>query len=234
MVAVRQGVGRAIKVSGGGSFSSVRRVAYLRLFAAAAVTALGGCSTVLKSENSAELRAAAIEREALKSAAEAVASVKWPKPESADWGARLAGVVGAAPERVSEDDAARAYLAVLGPAPRKDALLADAARHVAAAGELARLAEGAAEAIRPTMTDVSIVEEAIIDFRRTRDVYYEAVAALAGEGEAFSSAESRALKASFSDAIERLGDAADALADRVAEDDTRTFAGPTSASKFVN
>lgn len=231
MLAVKQGVGRSIKVRGG---ISMRRVACWRRLAAIAAIGLGGCSTVLSSENGAELRAAAIEREALKSAADAVALTRWPKPENADWGARLAGVVGAGSERFSEDDAVAAYLAALGESPRQDDLLADAARHVAAAGELARVAQGAAESIRPTMTDVSIVEDAIIGLRATRDIYLEAADALAKEGEALSPAEERALKAAFGDAIKELGAAADHLADRVAADDTTTYASPVTPSKFVN
>ena len=200
--------------------------------AAAVFCLLGGCSTVIKSENSETLRAAAVEREALIAAAGAVVETKWPKPDGADWGARLVGAAPSGSRDVSENDAAAMYLAKLGPAPRKGALLADAAVHIGAAQELARAAEATAQAVRPARADVSIIEEAIVDFRQTRDIYLATLKTIAKDGEPVTSSETKALKASFAGAIEALSAAADDLADSVERDDTETFAGPVS--KFVN
>ncbi len=235
MIAVKSRVGRAIKLrstrrAGGarGVRVPVRYWALIGLISAMGVAA-SACSTGLSS-NSEALRAAAVEREALSAAAEAVRATKWPKPEAADWGARLAGVVGDG--RFSEEDAAAAYVAGLR-APRKPALIADANAHLDAAAELARIGEAVAQSVRPAMADVSTLEEAIVDLRTTREVYLAGMKAIAKDGEPVAPGEVRAIKASFSEAIEKLGDTADDLADAVEADRTETFAGP-AAPKFVN
>ena len=173
-----------------------------------ALLAAGGCSTVILSENSHSPQSAA-EHAALVEAASAVSQAGWPKPQEASWSDRLTGGE-ANSARVSEDDAAEVYVATLG-APRKSALLDDAARHLEAARALAAAADAAASTLRPAMADVSVVETAIADLRQARDIYLKSLDLVARDGEAIASAERRRLKADFGYAIKELGAAADAL-----------------------
>lgn len=194
--------------------------------------ALGGCSTVIFSENSADERGAAIEREALIDAAAAVSKTKWPEPQNVSWQARIAHI-GA--DRVSKSDAVEAYLASFGDSkPKYDKVLGDAGAHLLAADNLTRAAANAANSVRPVMADVSVVEEAIGDLRQTRDIYLESLKILAREGEPVRSANIRALKSQFDGAIKELGDVADELADRVADDATQIYAGPSSPRYKLN
>lgn len=82
------------------------------------------------------------------------------------------------------------------------------------------------------MSDVSVVEKAILDLREARDVYLASLKLIARAGEPVASTESRRLKAEFGAAIEDLGAAADRLADEAENDPRRTFAGP--AARFLN
>jgi hypothetical protein len=183
----------------------------LRAFALFAGASLlltaGGCSTVLVPEKSLSENVA--ERAALVEAAAAVAETRWPKPEAASWSDRLAG--DATKSDVSESDAARIYAASLE-TPRKAALLEDASRHIAAGRDLVGVAAAAAEAIRPAMSDVSVVEAAIADLRQARDIYLASLKLIGREGEPVASSESRELKSEFAAVIEDLGAAADARA----------------------
>lgn len=204
----------------------MRRILRLVCVGAGAVLvgALGGCSTVLFSDNGAAERSAAVEREALIDAAAAVSRTKWPAPDDASWQARIAHL---GSEHVSKSDAVEVYLASLGEGgARYDLVLADAGEHLKAADGLARAAANAANSVRPVMADVSVVEDAIGDLRYTRDIYVECLKTLAKEGEPAPAGNVRALKSRFDDAIKALGDVADELADRVADDRTETFAGP--------
>lgn len=186
---------------------------------------LGGCSTVIFSEHSSTERTTAIEREALIEAAAAVSRTQWPKPENASWQARIVHI-GAS--RLSQSDAVDAYLASLGgDETRYVRVLDDAGAHLRAADGLTRAAANAAQSVRPVTADISIVEAAIGDLRQTRDIYVEALKVLDKQGEPVPAASLRQLKSDFDSAIKQLGAVADELADRVADDHTETFAGPT-------
>lgn len=185
---------------------------------------VGGCSTVVFSQNQAENRNAAIERDALVSAASAISETKWPQPRSASWTARLTGGSSDA-SLVSKDAAIEAYLKSLGAPPgRQTIVFSDAARHLDAANALVDAASLAAESIRPLMADVAIVEEAIGELRENRDIYLASLKELAHEGEMIDSVAVRALKAEFNEAIEAVGEAADLLAAKVSLDRTETVA----------
>ncbi|MEZ5982000.1 MAG: hypothetical protein R3C54_06780 [Parvularculaceae bacterium] len=187
---------------------------------------LGGCSTVVFSENTSTQRAAAVEREALIDAASQVAKTKWPHPQNASWQARFISMSPGG-ERLSQSETINAYLNSLSSDQSKpEQVLADAQGHLAAASALARAANAAAGSIRPVKADVAIVEEAIGDLRDTRDIYVASLKSLAKHGEPVQTTNVRELKSEFDDAIRELGAAADLLADRVDGDQTETFAAP--------
>lgn len=211
----------------------MRKVARLGCLLAGVIQvgALGGCSTVLFSEDNSAARTAAIEREALIDAAETLSRTSWPEPENVSWQARIVHI-GA--DRVSKSDAVEIYLASLGETgDRYSKVLRDAEAHLRAADDLALAAANAAQSVRPVMDDVSIVEEAIGDLRQTRDIYVESLKALAKLGEPAPSPTVRELKSGFDTAIKTLGAVADELADRIADDDTETFAGPAQHDQLV-
>lgn len=187
----------------------------------------GGCSTVIFTDsNVAADRASAIEREALIEAASAVSETKWPQPTQIAWQARLSPL-SASEDVVTEADAAEAYLSSIRvPGRRHEQVYADAEAHLRAAAALARAADAATNSVRPVKADIAVVEDAIGSLRQTRDIYVLSLKALARHGEPVEAENVRALKDDFDDAIKALGSAADALADRVARDRTKTFAGP--------
>ena len=176
-----------------------------------------GCATVVVSENA--------QRDQLAAEHAALAEA-----QSASWSDRLAGAADAE-ARSSTEDAARAYVASLA-APRKDAALGDAAYHLGAARALVLAAETASGSLRPAMSDVSVIENAIMDLRAARDVYLASLKLIQRAGEPVPAAETRQLKAEFGAAIENLGAAADRLADEAESDPRRTFAGPSA--QFLN
>lgn len=187
---------------------------------------LGGCTTVLVSENADADRAAAMERVALIAAADRLSNTPWPKPEPASLGARLTGgVVGGS--RVSQGDAVTAYLARLAgePAPAS-AVFTDAENHLGAAANLVDVADIAAASMRPARADIAILEEAIGDLRMTRDVYLASLKTLARSGDAVDDQDVRQLRVAFNAAIEEMGAAADRLAESVADTRARNFAEP--------
>ncbi len=199
---------------------------FLRAIASvgALVTMTGGCSTVVFQEHAGAVRSPAVERDALVRAASDVSQTKWPKPEGASFGRLLTVVVGSG-DRVTESDAVDRYLESLATAQdRRLVVLADAERHLAAASLLAQAAEAAAEGFRPAMADVSLVESAIGDLRSVRDIYLSSLKRLSKEGEEVDSQTVSVLRSAFNDSIERIGDAADRLADAVAHDRTETLA----------
>jgi uncharacterized protein YceK len=204
------------------------RLSLAALSVAAAVTS-SGCSTVVLSQDPQQQETAA-EHAALAEAASAVAAAPWPKTAPASWSERLAGAD--QPElRISTTDAAQHYVASLGVA-RRDAVLAEAARHLSAARALVEVAEAMSGALRPVMADVSLVEGAISDLRQARDIYLASLKLIDRAGEPVAAAEARRLKSDFGAVIGALGAAADRLAEEVESDPRRTFAGP--APRFVN
>lgn len=197
----------------------------LAMGAAAVVISASGCATVITSDGATARRETAVERAALVEAAAAVAQTRWPKPERASLVEILSvGVVSA--DRMTENKAAEFYLATLQDAQaRQTQVFADAQAHLEAARWLATATKAAAESVRPTTSDISVVEEAIGELRGARDIYVAALKALSKEGEIVESEAVHALKAEFNAAIAEIGAAADRLAEAVAEDRTSTYAG---------
>lgn len=244
MLRLRQVVGRAIKAS---SFAwgraatprsfgvRVRKLLSVSGGVAVALTALVlsvGCSTVIVPEKRAAERAAVMERAALVEAANELSQTKWPKPDSASWGARLTGFIGSG-DRVSENEAAEAYLTLLQTkADPASALFSDASYQLAAADDLIEAAAVAAASMRPAMADVSVMEKAISDLRETRDIYISCLKTLDDEGARVDEDAVRQLKTDFNLAIEAVGVAADSLAESAARIDAKTFAKPESRRNF--
>lgn len=189
--------------------------------------AASGCTTVVLSDNKTPAeRSVAVERAQLARAAQEVSKTRWPKPEQESWRARLIGFEDSGAD-VTSSDALDFYIAALrAESDRSERVLADAEQHLRAAAGLVRAAEAAADAVRPAMSDVSIVEGAIGDLRQTRDIYLASLKALARDGDTIDAERTRDLKHAFNDAIRDIGAAADVLADRVANDETNTLAGP--------
>lgn len=153
------------------------------------------------------------ERSELVVAAQAVSETKWPKPDAAGLSAML-GAGG----RVTEQDSIDAYVTQLGAGPgRGVAVLKDAYVHIDAAYKLAAEADRAAKFIQPSDEDVRVVEVAIGDLRGARDVYLASLRTLSAEGDGVEPRTEQSLKAAFNQAIRNIGEAADALSDRIAE-----------------
>lgn len=206
----------------------MRKLLRLGLILAGAILAgaAAGCSTVIFTQGDNASRTSAVEREALIEAAAAISETKWPEPDSMSWRARIAHI---GEPRVSKSDAARVYLASLETeGDRYGKILADAAQHLRAAEGMTRAAANAASSVRPVMADISVVEEAIGDLRQARDIYVECLETLEEQGEPIGQQYVSDLKSQFDNAIRELGEAADILADRVAADQTKTFAAPSA------
>lgn len=180
-------------------------------FAGLALVFTAGCSTVVMREPVA-VAAAEAERSDLFLAAEAVSETKWPKPDAAG----IVGMLGGG-GRVTEADSVSAYVAQLGAGPgRGVAVLRDAYVHIDAAYKLAAAADRASSLAQPSDEDVRLVETAISDLRGARDVYLASLRELGGAGDGVEPRTEQAVKAAFNDAIRNIGEAADALSDRVA------------------
>ena len=212
------------------SWTGVCRTIVSGFLLVAGVAALNGCATVVM-DGAAGVKSASAERDALKSAAADVSAAQWPKPSSVSLGERLTGVIAVSDERVTKKDAIAHYVVALNGAGDPQAkLLSDAERQLQAADRLIRAAENAADAVRPAMSDVAIVESVISDLRQARDIYLASLEEIAVED---TSDTRRAIKADFNRSIAEIGRAADVLADRVANDRTRTMAQPRSQSNFM-
>lgn len=171
------------------------------------------CSTVVMKEPAAVSVAASPDRDALAAAAAAVSDSKWPKPDAAD----LGGLFSLGGGRVTESDAVDAYIASLGQGPgRGVSVLKDAYLHIDAAYALARAADQAVSRVEPVADDVRLVENAISDLRKARNVYLASLKTLEKSGDGVESRTANALKGAFDDAIREIGVAADAMSDRLA------------------
>lgn len=192
------------------------------------IMSAAGCTAVVFQEPARTAKVPTVEREALLRAASEVSHTKWPKPQGASFTRMLSSAVVGPGDRITESDAVARYLEALGGAPdRRLAVLADAERHLSAAHALTTAAEAVARGVRPTMSDVSLVEGAIGDLRGVRDVYLASLKRLSKEGEMIDGATLSSLRADFNASIQRLGASADRLADAVAHDRTETVAGRT-------
>lgn len=198
------------------------------MFAAMTCALLGACATISPQKYAADSSRHQAEREALKTAAAEVSRTAWPKPENPSLGARLTGFIGGDRDSVSKDDAVEAYVAILitEKAPGSQ-LMEDAARHLEAAWLLAEAADAAAVSVRPTGSDIAVVESAIGDLREHRDIYLATVKMLEKSNAlAAQNDPDEAIKTSFNEAIKLIGAAADRLADRIDNDRSETYAQP--------
>lgn len=197
-------------------------------FAGLAAVLSSACSTVVMRE---PVAAAAAEHSDLALAAEAVSATKWPKSE----GGGISGMLNGG--GVSETASVNAYVAQLGNGPgRGVAVLKDAYIHIDAAYRLAAAADKAAELAQPTDEDVRLIETAIGDLRGARDVYLASLRELEGEGDGVEQRTEQSLKSAFNQAIRDIGEAADALSDRVAakklEADAARRVAPLAPARF--
>lgn len=194
------------------------------VFAACAILASSACSTVIKTQSAREEQASGEAREALQQAADEVARVSWPKPSSSSFADRIAGADPGG-ESVSRDDAIKAYVAALAEASDPEAaLMAEADRHLRAAGALKDVCAIAAISPSPRLSDVALVEDAISDLRETRAIYVASMKKLDAEGR-----EAERLKDSFDRVIKDLGEAADDLAEIAMNRRSENFAGSNTA-----
>lgn len=168
------------------------------------------------------------ERDLLSDAAAAVETAPWPKPQSISMFSRIAGAVkddDADAPRISRSDAVEIYIADLAPSGAKFSTLAnDATANLGAAKRLAAFADTALSSPRLTMNDVAAVEGAIQALRENRRIYVSAAKSLEKAGEPVDDDVLDALRNGYSLAIRDLGKAADALADRIEDDRSETFA----------
>lgn len=199
-------------------FGRLSGVALFVIFAMA-----GGCavSPVLSQKDSNTQIVA--ERDLLVEAAHEVETAPWPKPETVSLVARVTGA--ADEDRVTRSDAIESYIGGLQPAGRRfERLASDARINLGAADRLSRIALNAVFSARVTMNDVATVENAIQALRENRKIYTGAAEELEKLGEPVDPAEVDAIRTAYSDAIRNLGEAADALAERIEQDRTETIA----------
>ncbi|MBY0421207.1 MAG: hypothetical protein K2Q06_02805 [Parvularculaceae bacterium] len=188
------------------------RVASSAAVAAAVMVLTAGCSTVVMREPAAPAASVSPDRAGLAAAAERVSATKWPKPDSGS----LGGMLGLGEGRTTEKDAVIAYVAALGAGPgRSVAVLKDAYFHIDAAYALAAAAESAAASVEPTADDIALVETAIGELRGARDIYLASLRRLGEDGDGAEPRTEQSLRAAFNRAIREIGDAADAMSDRL-------------------
>lgn len=189
-----------------------------------AALAASGCSTVIKRSSTTD-DAGAIERAALADAAATAAWAPWPKPSSSSFAERLTGGEAGA-DGVSRDDAVEAYVAELKVMPDAQlALVKDANRHLGAARLLREAADDACDSPNPRLSDVALLEDAIASLRETRSIYIASLKKIDGEKYILDQ-----LKDGFDEAIRKLGDVADEMAENAMKRRTENFAGPDTAN----
>ncbi len=201
----------------------------LRLFVVAsfAAFAASGCSTVIQTA-APDDQAHVAGRMALEEAAASVAASPWPKPASSSLADRLAGASSGG-EKISRDDAVDAYVVKLSASGRGDTgLLADAARHLEAAGALKLVAQTVCDSPAPRLSDVALLEDAIADLRQTRSIYVSALKQINGDKNDVDH-----LKRDFDNAIKDLGSVADDLAKSAMKQRTSNFAAPAPANQLT-
>ncbi|MEZ5892382.1 MAG: hypothetical protein R3C58_04460 [Parvularculaceae bacterium] len=180
-------------------------------------------------------REGASERDMLADAALAVETAPWPKPQTISLVSRITGAEG--DDRVTRSDAVEIYVGALRPAgARFEQLSLDARANINAAARLEDAARNALTAPRLTMNDVVMVETAIQALRENRQIYFAAARQIEKSGEAVDGAALDGIREGYAVAIHDLGEAADAIADRIERDRTENFAAPAPASvnKFSN
>lgn len=194
-------------------------------FAALIVMSVGGCAVNPLATRMDVKQDVLVERDVLAEAVDAVETAPWPHVEEVSF---ISRITGAEPEgRMTRGKAIDAYLADLRPhGARFIGLAADAQRNLAAADRLRAAAEGALAAPRLTMNDVVMVETAIQALRDNRQIYVSAAKQLEKDGEPVDESQLDAIREAYAAAIRELGQAADALAERIERDRTDNVAEP--------
>ncbi len=194
------------------------------LISALSLLSIQGCSSVVMSGGPGASEAISTEREALRTAAKDVTAVNWPKPTSRSFDLGFTGIISSSKEKVTKRDAVRAYaaqLAAMGDA--KARLVEDAQTHLMAADILIRACERTALFAKPQMSDIAVVEGAIGALREAKEVYIAALKVVV-EDEDTERFVTRGLKSDFIRAIRDVGEAADLLADKVADNRRKDMA----------
>lgn len=191
-----------------------------------AVAFTGGCAVNPISSHSSVKHQTVAERDLLADAAEAVADAPWPKPEPVSFVSRI--TAGAIDDGFTKTDAAEVYASKLQPAGARFSVLeADAGANLKAADQLLNIAENAVTAPRLTGNDVAMVEDAIQALRENRQIYVNAAHQIEKLGETVDDDRLDAIREAYNHAIRDLGEAADALADRLDRDQSENYASPT-------
>lgn len=206
-------------------------LAALRAIGLACALSVAACSTVIRSEDGADVASMAEERAALKAAADEARWAPWPKQDQTSFATMIAGSAESdgAP-KLSRDDVVDHYLATLSKAPdAKAVLLADARRHIIAAQNLRQAAMLACDSPNPRLSDVAILESSIASLRETRAIYAATLKKLKSNRQVVDE-----LKDAFDAEISALGETADDLAEAAVERRSSDFAGPrTKVARFV-
>lgn len=192
-------------------------------------TLAGGCAVnPIISQHGSDTQSVA-ERDLLVDAARDVETAPWPKPEPVSFVARIAGADDK--DRVTRSEAVEIYVSALQPAGRRfERLSSDARRNLGAADRLSRIAFNAVSSARVTMNDVATVESAIQALRENRKVYTGAAHELEKLGEPIDQKQVDEIRTAYANAIRNLGQAADALAERIEKDRTETVAARQARS----
>ncbi|MEO1136762.1 MAG: hypothetical protein AAFW68_09150 [Pseudomonadota bacterium] len=199
------------------------------LIAASATAVLffsGGCAVnpLTTSQNTQSESVA--ERDMLADAAQAVQTAPWPRIDQVSFLSRLAGAEN--DNRITRKDAIAIYLEDLGPGDARFSRLAtDARANLGAANRLLTAADHALTAQRVNMNDIAMVETAIQALRTNRQIYVSAAREIEKTGEPVDKNQLTAIRDAYADAIRALGKSADALAERIEEDHSATYAAPT-------
>lgn len=206
-------------------------LAALRAIGLACALSVAACSTVIKTEEGADVASMAEERAALKAAADETRWAPWPKQDQTSIATMIsgAGEAGGA-QKLSRDDVVDHYLATLSTAPdAKVVLLADARRHIIAAQNLRQAATLACDSPNPRLSDVAIVESSIASLRETRAIYAATLKKLKSNRQVVDE-----LKDAFDVEISALGETADNLAEAAMQRRSSDFAGPrTKVARFA-
>ena len=199
-------------------------------FAATVLLLSGGCAVNPTTSHADMKRVGTAERDMLADAALAVETAPWPKPQQVSFVSRISGA--SDEDRITRSDAVAIYLNELQPAGNRFTQLAiDARANLVAAERLSRAAQGALAAPRLSMNDVTMLETAIQALRENRQIYTSVARQIEKSGEPVDEAQLDAIRTAYVEAIRALGQTADALADKIADDRTETLATPAKRTR---
>ena len=150
----------------------------------------------------------------------------WPRPEPVSMTARLSGLIGGQGDRVTRGDAVSIYLTALqSESAPAEAVRRHAERQAEAALALANIAETVvATSANPRMSDVAVLERAIVTLGESRSIYLSALGAVAALDRETRTATANAVNQDLRAAQAALGLQADRLAERVMRENTRAVA----------